>query len=137
MFNLGVRIVALTVAFVLSTPNLQARGWVRNVERDMLKTEDGSGAKLRATRALIENDNLIPTQNRTQAMRIEAATGHLPPEEEQILIQRGILPSRTKPSPGRKQGSSQRQLQSKHKAAPHTNYAYMNRVIQEAARSHR
>jgi len=42
-------------------------------------------AQLRGTRKLVQDDSLIPTQNRTQAMRVEAATGHLPGREEESL----------------------------------------------------
>jgi hypothetical protein len=39
------------------------------------------------SRALINDDNLLPTQNRTQAMNLEAQTGHINPEEDQIIHQ--------------------------------------------------
>ncbi len=39
------------------------------------------------SRALLNDDNLLPTQNRTQAMNLEAQTGHINPEEDQVIHQ--------------------------------------------------
>jgi hypothetical protein len=39
------------------------------------------------SRALLNDDNLLPTQNRTQAMNLEAQTGHINPEEDQVINQ--------------------------------------------------
>jgi len=37
------------------------------------------------TQLLNNNDNLLPGQNRTQAMRLEAESGHLTPEEDSVV----------------------------------------------------
>lgn len=54
---------------------------------------------LRETNVLLKNDQLAPTQNRTQAMRLEAATGHVNPEVDAKVAP--LLPktTRTKPAP--------------------------------------
>ncbi len=42
-------------------------------------------AKLHETNRLIQNDNLMPGLNRTQAMRLEAETGHVNAAADNVL----------------------------------------------------
>ena len=37
------------------------------------------------TQKLLQNDNLFPSQSRTQAMQLEAETGHINPQEDAVL----------------------------------------------------
>lgn len=59
----------------------------------------GSGANaaprsnMRETGLLYNNDNIMPGQNRTQAMRLEAETGHINPQVDRAvkpMIKRGV-----------------------------------------------
>ncbi len=54
------------------------------------------------TKILLEHDDALPTQNRQQAMQMEAQYGHLPANEEAILSRQGYL------SPGCHHGRRQR-----------------------------
>ncbi len=45
--------------------------------------------QLPESKALVQNDNLVPTQNRTQAMALEAENGHLPAAQEQQMNRSG------------------------------------------------
>jgi hypothetical protein len=49
------------------------------------QTKTWNTGELKGSKKLLNNDNLIPTQNRTQAMAIEAETGRLPAGEDAIL----------------------------------------------------
>jgi hypothetical protein len=41
--------------------------------------------------ALVQHDDVLPTQNRTQAMALEAENGKLPQGEEDELKRRGLI----------------------------------------------
>ena len=43
------------------------------------------------SKVLLQNDNVLPTQNRTQAMALEAENGKLPAGEEDELKNRGLI----------------------------------------------
>lgn len=46
--------------------------------------------RLPETAVLLQHDDVLPTQNRTQAMVLESENGHLPAAEEQELVRRGF-----------------------------------------------
>ncbi len=58
--------------------------------------------ELKGSKQLINNDNLIPTQNRTQAMAVEAETGHLPGDEDAMLAKRKSVVKKKTVSKSRK-----------------------------------
>ena len=49
-----------------------------------------SKSSLPESTVLMQHDDVLPTQNRSHAMAIEAETGHLPSAEEQELNRRGF-----------------------------------------------
>src|SRR6185369_9523420 len=48
--------------------------------------QSGRSPRLPETELLLKNDQLFPGQSRSQAMALEAETGHLTPEEDAVLI---------------------------------------------------
>lgn len=53
-------------------------GWARTISPYKMNLPE--------TQLLLQNDNLFPGQSRTQAMSLEAETGHLTPAEDAVLI---------------------------------------------------
>jgi len=49
------------------------------------KVQPSAQESLPKTNALINDDNLLPTQNRTQAMQLEAQTGHIAPYQDKVI----------------------------------------------------
>jgi hypothetical protein len=51
----------------------------------------GANKPLPESTALVQHDDVLPTQNRTQAMALEAENGKLPQGEEDELKRRGLI----------------------------------------------
>ncbi len=77
-----------------------ARGDARPVQQQPVRQNSNAShansqapraSSLPESRALTQNDDLLPTQNRSQAMAIEAENGKLPSGEEEELKRRGVI----------------------------------------------
>jgi len=55
------------------------------VSKTSTQIKTTNSTELKGSKQLVNNDNLIPTQNRTQAMAVESTTGHLPAGEDAML----------------------------------------------------
>ena len=51
----------------------------------------GTNKSLPESTALMQHDDVLPTQNRTQAMALEAENGKLPQGQEDELKRRGLI----------------------------------------------
>jgi hypothetical protein len=60
------------------------------------KVVETKNKDLKGSKQLVNNDNLIPTQNRTQAMAVESTTGHLPGNEDAMLAKKKSVTVKTK-----------------------------------------
>jgi len=78
-------------------------------------------AVLPETQLLLENDNLFPGQNRSQAMALEAETGHLTPDEDAVLLP--VLRAR------RQQARRRMQAHSRGQAVPHARVRHPQIII--------
>jgi hypothetical protein len=75
--------LASTCAYAADSQAVSQAG--SEAPKKSVKTVSSKNSYLKGTNQLLKNDNLIPTQNRTQAMAIEAQTGHLPGNEDAML----------------------------------------------------
>jgi hypothetical protein len=85
-FFLSAWCLTSVTAMVSGTAAMSQSRTVR--ERNQITSQaapQGMGSNLPETRRLINNKQLLPTLNRTQAMRLEAETGHLTPAEDAVL----------------------------------------------------
>jgi hypothetical protein len=88
-------VMALLLVAFCSAANV-ARGDARAPQHKRapgVVTTNGAGpAKaLPESSALVQHDDVLPTQNRTQAMALEAENGKLPQGEEDELKRRGLI----------------------------------------------
>lgn len=89
---------------------------------------------LSETKQLTNNDNLIPTQNRTQAMRIEAESGHLPAQESQMLKPTKHVDPKTNSKSAFPKASTKKNGSGHVSHRGNSNrYAFMRRTILDAA----
>lgn len=82
--------VSVVVLTMLQCPDGLAQSrTVRERNQSMAGQSNSGGANnLPETRKLYQNNNLFPGQSRTQAMRLEAETGHINPTEDAVLKNR-------------------------------------------------
>lgn len=83
--NRSVLTVSLVAAFCLSLQSPVRAESHASSKTSTKVVEAKSTGELKGSKQLVNNDNLIPTQNRTQAMAVESTTGHLPGNEDAIL----------------------------------------------------
>jgi hypothetical protein len=74
------------MSMIFGMPAISQSRTVRENNHSMVQAKSrGASGNLPETQKLMNNNRLFPGQNRTQAMRIEAETGHLTPEEDAVL----------------------------------------------------
>lgn len=82
-------ITALSVAVLIVGLQAPVRAESHATTKSSTKVvQTKSSGELKGSKQLVNNDNLIPTQNRTQAMAVESTTGHLPDNEDAVLAKR-------------------------------------------------
>jgi hypothetical protein len=86
-------------------------------------------ADLKGSKQLVNHDNLIPTQNRTQAMAVEATTGQLPAGENAMLAKQTAVKKRASTVHSNSRRHSVRRRSG-------LSHAEIRRGILEAARGH-
>jgi uncharacterized membrane protein len=80
---------ALVLVAALSA-GTYARSEAKPVQHQAVRRSAPAKNSLPESTVLMQHDELLPTQNRTQAMALEAENGHLPAAEEQELNRRGF-----------------------------------------------
>jgi hypothetical protein len=83
-------VVALIVIAILSAASV-AQGDARPVRHQSSGQASASQTHLPESTVLVQHDDVLPTQNRTQAMVLESENGHLPAGEESELKRRGFV----------------------------------------------
>lgn len=83
-------VVALLVMAFIGGASI-ARGDARPAQKPAAASQPAAKASTPETNVLMQHDDVLPTQNRTQAMAIEAENGKLPSGEEDELKRRGFV----------------------------------------------
>lgn len=88
--------VAITGGAIAAKGDAKPAGLVKHEQHRSIFASGNSVAgrqsnNLPESTILQQHDDLLPTQNRTQAMVLESENGHLPGTEEQVLKSKGYL----------------------------------------------